>query len=134
MKTASIVALMLVSAGVTSCAIAPTPALQQKRAEIVRTTPVCVDTQDCKVKWDAAQLWIVKNAGYKLQTVTDVLLQTYNPTGSTTDIGVQATKEPMGSGHYQIVVKVWCDNMFGCFPNALDATLAFNREVGAAAL
>lgn len=67
--------------------------IQTKRAELERTTPICIDAADCNAKWEAAQLWIVHNAGYKLQTATNVLLQTYNSTDrSSTDIMVQATK------------------------------------------
>ena len=115
-----------------SCAIAPTAATQAKQAELARTTPICVSDADCKAKWDAAQLWIAHNAGYKLQTVTDVLLETYNSVGGSPDIAVQVTKEPIGGGKYKIVVSVSCDNLFGCVPNQWDAALDFNKVVSAA--
>ena len=105
--------------------------IQAKRAELERTTPVCVDEADCTAKWEAAQLWIVHNAAYKLQTVTNVLLQTYNAEPNSPSIAVQATKEPLGGGKYKIVVSVSCNNMFGCVPNQWDAALSFNRTVSA---
>ncbi|MDX9688819.1 hypothetical protein [Halopseudomonas formosensis] len=114
------------------CATTPSPAIQAKRAELEATTPICVDEQDCKAKWEAAQLWIVRNAGFKLQITTDVLLQTYNATGGSPLIAVQATKEPLGGGKYKIVVAISCDNIFGCVPNQWDAALAFNHAVAAA--
>ncbi|TAN06730.1 MAG: hypothetical protein EPN38_07685 [Rhodanobacteraceae bacterium] len=116
---------------VSGCAIAPTAETQAKQAELARTTPVCVSDADCKAKWDAAQLWIVHNAGYKLQTVTDVLLSTYNSVGGSPDIAVQVTKEPIGGGKYKILVSVSCDNLFGCVPNQWDAALDFNKTVSA---
>ncbi len=116
----------------TSCATTPSSAIQAKRAELEATTPICIDEKDCKVKWEAAQLWIVHNAGFKLQIATDVLLQTYNATGGSPSIAVQATKEPLGGGKYKIGVVISCDNMFSCVPNQWDAALAFNRTVGAA--
>lgn len=123
---------VLVAAVLSGCAIAPTAETQAKQAELASTTPVCASDADCKAKWDAAQLWIAHNAGYKLQTATDVLLETYNSVGGSPDIAVQVTKEPMGGGKYKIVVSVSCDNIFGCVPNQWDAALDFNKTVSAA--
>lgn len=114
------------------CAVTPKKEQQAKMAQFQRTIPTCSNEKDCKAKWDAAQLWIVHNAGYKLQTVTDVLLETYNPGEYDTDLAVRVTKEPQGDGVYKIIVKAWCNNIFGCTPNALDAELDFNAKVGAA--
>jgi hypothetical protein len=114
------------------CASSSSPELQMKRAELERTTPICSGEQDCAAKWDAAQLWIVHNAGYKLQTTTNVLLQTYNATGGSPSLAVQVTKEPLGGGRYKLAVSVSCDNIFGCVPNQWDAALSFNAAVGAA--
>lgn len=100
-----------------------------KRVELERTVPVCDGEADCKAKWEAAQLWIVRNAGWKLQLTTDVLLQTYNAVGGSPKIAVQAVKEPIGGGKYRILVTVSCDNIFGCVPNQWDAALDFNKVV-----
>ncbi|WP_200888011.1 hypothetical protein, partial [Shewanella sp. ECSMB14102] len=89
-----------------SCATTPSADIQAKRAQLEATTPVCIDEKDCKAKWEAAQLWIVRNAGFKLQIVTDVLLQTYNATGGSPSLAVQATKEPIGGGKYKILVSI----------------------------
>ena len=113
------------------CAAMPSKADQAKIAKFQQTIPTCSSDAECKAMWDAAQLWIVHNAGYKLQNVTDVLLQTYNPGPYDTDLAVEVTKEPQGNGVYKIVVKAWCNNLFGCTPNALDAELDFNSKVGA---
>lgn len=105
---------------------------KSKKALFQETIPVCEGEKDCLAKWEAAQLWIVHNAGYKLQITTSVLLETFNATGSTTKLAVQVTKEPMGGGKHKILVKTWCDNFIGCTPNAEDAALDFNQKVGAA--
>ncbi|WP_286996972.1 MULTISPECIES: hypothetical protein [Shewanella] len=55
-----------------SCATTPSADIQAKRAQLEATTPVCIDEKDCKAKWEAAQLWIVRNAGFKLQIVTNI--------------------------------------------------------------
>lgn len=135
MNRSTIVALamsVLLTGVLSGCATTPSPEIQAKRTQLRQTTPVCVDEKDCKAKWEAAQIWIVRNAGFKLQITTDVLLQTYSATGGSPSIAVQATKEPLGGGKYKILVTVSCDNMFGCVPNQWDAALDFNRVVGAA--
>lgn len=144
MNRSVILALMagaLLSGSLSGCATKPpspeiqalqAQELQALRAQLEQTTPVCLDEKDCKAKWEAAQIWIVRHAGYKLQITTDVLLQTYNATDASRSIAVQATKESLGGGKYKILVNVSCDNIFGCVPNQWDAALDFNRVVGAA--
>lgn len=92
--------------------------LAYKRQEIARTTPTCSNERECNAKWEMAQLWVVKNAAYKIQTATSVLIQTFNPGRSETRVAAQVTKEPTGGGAYRFVVRVWCDNMFGCLDPA----------------
>lgn len=114
------------------CATAPSPALQAKRAQFQSTIPTCEDEADCKAKWEAAQLWVVHNAGFKIQTATDVLIETYNPGPYDAKIAARVTKEPLGGGKYRLIVFVWCSNVFGCVPNDWDAALNFNAVVAAA--
>jgi hypothetical protein len=102
------------------------------QAEYTNSIPTCEGADDCKAKWDAAQLWVVKNAGYKIQTATDVVIETYNPTESGVELAARVTKEPLGGGKYKILVRLWCNNIFGCSPNAHQAALAFNKAVGEA--
>jgi hypothetical protein len=75
---------VLVTTALQGCAIAPTAEQQREQARFQQTIPTCRDDRDCKVKWEAAQLWIVHNASYKIQTATDVLLETYNSTDQDT--------------------------------------------------
>ena len=102
---------------------------QAKLEQFHKTVPVCSSEKECTVKWEAAQLWVTKNTGYKIQVATSVLIETYNSVDSTS-IAARVTREPLGNGRYKFVVQVWYDNMFGCMPNALDAQLDFNRYVG----
>jgi len=109
---------------------ATSPETLAKREALNKTIPVCTAKKDCDAKWEAAQLWVIHHADYKIQTANNVLIQTYSPVGGTPNIGARVTKEPIGGGKYAILVSIWCDNMFGCVPNSLDAALDFNRTVG----
>ena len=133
MLRSSILALI---AGVAICLLlsccATSSEVRAKQALFQRTIPTCDGEKDCNAKWEAAQLWIVHNSGYKLQTVTNVLLETYNPGRHDTKLAVRVTKEPLGGGKYMIIVTTWCNNMFGCTRNTWDAALDFNVKVDAA--
>ena len=91
------------------------------------SVPICESAEDCAAKWEAAQLWIVKNAGYKLQIVTDVLLETYGSRDMS--LAVRVTKEPIGGGKYKLVATIGCNNPFGCTTNPKKALSDFNLKV-----
>lgn len=132
MKTKTTLAAILAAAMLAGCATTPDPKRQAVLDEINRTIPTCAGADDCNAKWEAAQLWVVHNAAYKIQTATSVLIETYNPSKSDPGIAARITKEPQGGGKYRLLVAVWCDNMFGCIPDAYHSALDFNRVVSAA--
>lgn len=105
-------------------------ALEIKRREARASTPECASAERCTEVWEAAQLWVARNAGYKIQTVTSVLIETYNPGQYSTSLAARVLKEPRGGGRYAIVASFWCANIFGCTPMPLDALLEFNRALG----
>lgn len=129
--TKRLLATIIAAATLGGCAVTPSPERQAMIDKINRTVPTCSGTDDCNAKWEAAQLWVVHNSGYKIQTATGVLIETYNPSKSSPNIAARVTKEPQGGGTYRILVSVWCDNIFGCRPDAYQSALDFNRVVGA---
>jgi hypothetical protein len=131
MKKISLATLAVASA-LTLGGCAMDPARQAKLQEVRQTVPTCDGEKDCAAKWDAAQLWVAKNAGFKIQTVTGVLIQTFSPTSGDVQLGATIMKEPLGGGRFRLVARMGCANPFGCHPDPIDALLMFNREVAAA--
>ncbi|WP_296643152.1 hypothetical protein [Thiobacillus sp. 65-1402] len=123
---------VLIAATLSGCATTADPQRQAVLNEINRTIPTCAGADDCNVKWEAAQLWVVHNARYKIQTATNVLIETYNPADSSPYLAARVTKEPLGGGKYRMLVTVWCDNWIGCIPDQYEKALDFNRTVAAA--
>lgn len=78
--------------------------------------PVCETTAHCNTMWQRAQLWVVNNAAYRIQTANDVVIQTYNPSKSSVKSGMTITREPIGGEKSRIIMRTYCDNMFGCNP------------------
>lgn len=121
--------VILLTSSLFGCASTPSPEQEMKKSEYLNTIPICDIKLDCTAKWEAAQLWVAKNAGYKIQTATNVVIETFNPTRDDTYLAAKITKEPIGSGKYKIVATLWCNNMFGCNPNKWDASVNFNKFV-----
>lgn len=143
-------ALMVLPLAMTGCASmvvddATQAANREKMRVVAASRPICDENTDCAAKWQAAQLWIVQNAQFKLQTVTDVVLETYSPWKGNPGLAVRVTKQPLGGTKYQLVIEVWCVNpnnvdlmdiMGGvgkfCFNHYPDYALDFNRRLGGA--
>ncbi len=106
------------------------PEIQAKRDHLRETTPTCSTERECKEMWSAAQAWVASNCGMKLQTVTDTIIQTYNPPGSSPALAAQIIKEPLGGGKYRILIKAYCSNIFGCVPDQWESAFKFNDYVG----
>ncbi len=104
---------------------------KQLESQFQQSIPVCNNEKDCKAKWEAAQLWIVKNSGLKLQNTTSVLLETYNPPQHSPTLAARVIKEPLGGGKYKIIISTFCNNFIGCTPDARQAALDFNRTISA---
>ena len=118
----------------TSCQTYDPAVAKAKLARIKQTIPICTIPAECEAKWEAAQLWVVRNAGYKIQLATSVLIETYNSVQPSTNLAVQVIKEPAGAGNYRFLAKAWCGNVFGCFPDPHDAVLDFNQTLNAVRL
>ncbi|MDD0974836.1 hypothetical protein [Pseudomonas fontis] len=102
------------------------------RSEAQRTTPVCTSENQCQVMWSAARSWVLSHAGTKIQNYGTDYFDTYNPIPNSPSLAAQVSKDALGSGKHKISAKLWCDNMFGCQPNAWQALLDFNRTVNQA--
>lgn len=95
------------------------------------TVPECVGEQDCKDKWSAAQIWVSRNCGMKIQIANDTIINTYNSSRNSTRLAASVTKEPMGNDKYRIIIRTGCNNIFGCSPDAVEAAIEFNNYVAA---
>lgn len=93
-------------------------------AEGIAFEAVCA-SGDCPQYWERAQLWLAKHSNMKIQTSTDVLLQTYNPSSSAgSTYGFTITKEPLTEGQYKIVMEANCSGMM-CAPKVEEVYKAF---------
>ncbi|MDN7178593.1 hypothetical protein M0D69_11275 [Caballeronia sp. SEWSISQ10-4 2] len=105
------------------------------------TAPLtCTNKAECDAWWARAQVWVINHSEYKLQTVTDSIIQTDGPSGGKRALAYQITKTPSNEGTATIGFAAHCDNMLGCEPNPWKAGADFKQfvrgrpsQVGAAA-
>ena len=84
----------------------------------------CSGKDACAVMWQRAQLWIAKNSEVKIQTATDVLIQTFGAESTTTTITYTVTREPVGVDSYTVEMQAGCGNWFGCGPKPVKVQIA----------
>lgn len=118
----TLAALMLSTAG---CNGNPAVTTAVAPARLIVGDNVACDDASCKQDWERAQLWLAKHSLLKLQTSTDVLLQTYNPSQYSPTYTFSVTREPVGSSQYRIAMDLSCGNPLGCNPNPVDVRTAF---------
>jgi hypothetical protein len=89
----------------------------------------CENKPECDLLWQRAQIWVSQNSGYRIQTATDAVIQTFGPFGSKVELAFQVLRNPRADGGAAITIRGYCDNMFGCQPNEIDAILRFKSFV-----
>lgn len=88
----------------------------------------CTSKGQCDQYWQRIQAWIASNSRWRIQTANDVLIQTFGPGASSTDLAYTAIKNVNADGSATISFRAACDNIFGCHPEpyrALAALKAF---------
>lgn len=125
-------ALSLVMVGIiTGCAASAE--VQQWQSQINATIPVCNENipNQCDRMWETAQVWVAQNSAFRMQIVTNVLLETFGPPANDPNIAVRVIKEPTSNTSYRFLVTVYCNNIFGCNPNQYLAAIDFNNTLNA---
>lgn len=89
----------------------------------------CMSKAECDAWWARAQVWVTNHSEYKLQTVTDSIIQTAGPSSGKRALAYQITKTPTNEGTATIGFAAHCDNPLGCQPNPWEAGANFKQFV-----
>jgi hypothetical protein len=94
------------------------------------TAPLtCMSRAECDAWWARAQVWVTNHSEYKLQTITDSIIQTAGPSSGKRALAYQITKTPTNEGTATIGFAAHCDNPLGCEPNPWQAGADFKQFV-----
>ena len=128
MKHQSPTALAVCTAAALLTGCAQTPIAVDPPA--ASATPVlCVNKAQCDVYWQRAQAWVANNSAYRLQTITDTVIETAGPLAARTGLAFRITRVPDDQEGARIYVMAACGNSVGCNPASSDAVVAFKRFV-----
>lgn len=86
---------------------------------------VCGEKERCDRLWQAAQSWIAQHSAYKIQLISDSVIQTYGPLKSNPGLAFRVVKEPGPYGTYNINIAAACGNIFLCNESPLAAVADF---------
>ena len=90
---------------------------------------LCVGKAQCDIYWQRAQAWVANNSEYRLQTVTDTVIETQGPLLARSALAFRVTRVPDDKDGARIVVVAACGNAFGCNPESSVAVTAFKHFV-----
>lgn len=116
---------------ITGCAPVPTQPTIRVPTAAEATPLMCTSKQDCDAMWSRAVSWANIWSGWKVQVLTDVMLQTFGPTRADWRLAITMLKEVQPDGSGIIRATVSCGQASGgCAPDVKDAVDGFTALVG----
>jgi len=92
----------------------------------------CSSGADCAFRWRRAHFWIAENASLKIQTASDVVIETYNAPPYSAGWAFRATREPRTATTERITLWPSCGPSGLCREPNLRKIAQFHRYVRAA--
>ena len=91
---------------------------------------LCLNKDQCAAMWSRAQAFVVQKSVYRLQLVSDSVIQTYGPGPRETFLAFTITKITHADGSGEILMRAGCANYLGCVPSVGTAAQQFAEYVG----
>jgi hypothetical protein len=96
----------------------------------IATAPLtCANKSECDLLWKRALAWVTQVSSYKVESVSDTLIQTAGPDGGKRALAYQITRTPNKDGTATIGFAAHCDSSLGCRPNPWEAGADFKQFV-----
>ncbi len=84
---------------------------------------------ECDTWWARAQVWVTNNSEYRIQMITNSIIQTAGPSSGKRALEYQVTLTPTNDATATIGFAVHCDSLLGCDPNPWAAGADFKQFV-----
>src|SRR5579871_4902653 len=92
------------------CATQPTPDETAAASQPV----TCSNEADCRAKWSRALDWVLQNSSWRIQTQTDLLIETYPGDQYTPLLSYSISRVDGADGTARIEFRAGCQNFLGC--------------------
>jgi hypothetical protein len=89
----------------------------------------CMSRAECDAWWARAQVWVTNHSEYRIQTVTNSIIQTAGPSSGKRALAYQVTMTPTNEATATIGFAAHCDSPLGCDPNPWQAGADFKQFV-----
>ena len=106
-----------------------TPEQQAALQQAANRPVTCTTGKDCEEKWSRAVHWVTQNSAYKIQTVSDNVIQTMGPLPDDARPAFTVTKVFNGNDTYALVLHGGCDNVWGCEPDPIKLKASFANYI-----
>ena len=123
---------LVAAATLTGCAAAlvgPRPPVEPWEMDEASAPVECTGPIQCNTAWRAAQAWVVNNSGYKVQVVSDAIIQTYNAPAYSQSYAFTVTREPRGEGVERLFIVPSCGQAPLCALSSWRMSARFNRAM-----
>ena len=103
-------------------------------ADRAANRPVCATAAECDAAWASAVDWVGQHCAFKIQTRTDLLVETEGPLGApNTDVACRVERTPTPeAGSARLELFPSCGSWFDCNPEIVYLEAKFNDDVRAA--
>ena len=88
----------------------------------------CANKQQCDLYWSRAQIWISDHSFFRIQTVTDTVLNTYGP-DQYNHISWQLARIPNADGSARIKITPNCDIQILCVKQVYQDVVSLKEYV-----
>ncbi len=89
----------------------------------------CMSKAECDAWWARAQVWVTNHSEYRIQTITNSIIQTAGPSSNKRALAYQITMTPTNEATTTIGFAAHCDHPLGCKPNPWQAGADFKQFV-----
>jgi hypothetical protein len=120
--------LTLIVVAVSGCA-APVYVLSDEERQQLAQPVECRGAEPCSALWRRVQAWVARNSGYKIQTASDAIVQTFNAQDYSTSWAMQVVREPVGNGVERLSFSASCGRAPICGQSADQVRARFHREM-----
>lgn len=128
-------ATAMASAALCACATFPHDAPVDAETEAIASEPLmCSSEEQCKLFWQRAQFWLATNSAYKMQVISDTILETYNGPRGSVNFSYRVFMERNQGGSARIWIHAFCANDFGCAEPTKAVFAKFKTYVRAGAI
>lgn len=101
--------------------------LSEADAAEYNNTPECRGEVECQRMWRRAQAWVATYGDMKIQTISDAIIETYNPKSYDPKWHFRVLRVPSGTGADRIELTATCAGF--CQKSPAQRVAEFNRYI-----